>query len=85
MVPLVLLLKAIEVIVAPEQIVCDNGVAVAAGVGFTSTVAVCGAAVQPPTAVMVKVTVIGAAVAFVKAPMVSNSGRLHLQVVKMYG
>jgi len=68
-VPFVLLLKAIELIVAPEQIVWDNGVAIATGLGFTSTVAVCGMAVQPPTVVMVKVTVIGAAVVFVNAPV----------------
>ena len=68
--PLVLLLKAIEVIVAPEQIVCDNGVADAAGVVFTSTVAVIGAPVHPlAVGVMVKVTVAGTAVVFVRFPV----------------
>ena len=39
---LTLPLKATGVIVAPEQIVCDDGVATALGLGFTSTVAVIG-------------------------------------------
>ena len=64
------LLSVIGVIVDPEQSVCANGVAVATGVGFTTTVAVIGAAAHPPPVVMVKVTVIGAAVVFVKAPVI---------------
>ena len=72
MVPLVLLLKAIEVIVAPEQIVCDNGVADAAGPAFTNTVAVIGAPVQPlAVGVIVNVTVTGDAVVFVNTPVIS--------------
>ena len=59
-------------IVAPEQIVCVSGVADAAGVAFTSTVAVIGAPVQPlAVGVMVNVTVIGAPVVFVNAPVIS--------------
>ena len=54
------------VIAAPEQIVSDDGVANAFGVGFTSTDAVLE---QPPDeGVMVNVTYTGAAVLFVKAP-----------------
>ena len=68
--PLVLLFKAIDVIVAPEQIVCDNGVADAAGVVFTSTVAVMGVPVHPlAVGVMVKVTVAGTVVVFVRFPV----------------
>ena len=69
MAPGVLLLNATEVIVAPEQIVCDNGVADAAGIVFTNTVAVIGVPVHPlAVGVMVNITVTGDAVVFVKAP-----------------
>ena len=69
MVPVEPLLNAIVEIVAPEQIVCDNGVADAAGPGFTRTVAVVGAPVQPLTVgVIVNVTVTAAVVVFVRAP-----------------
>lgn len=65
---LTLLLNTIDVIVAPEQIVCDDGVLVTVGLGFTSTVALL---VQPlDDAVMVNVTYTGAAVVFVKAPLI---------------
>ena len=65
------LFNAIGIIVAPEQIVCDNGVADATGPAFTSTVAVIGAPVQPPpVGVMVKVTVTGAAEVFVRDPVI---------------
>ena len=71
MVPVEPLLNPIVVIVAPEQIVCDNGVADAAGPGFTSTVAVTGAPVQPLTeGVIVNVTVMAPVVVFVNAPMI---------------
>ena len=65
-------LNAMGVIVAPEQIVCDDGVATAAfGTGFTSTVAVMGVPVQPlAIGVMVNVTVTGEAVVFVNAPVI---------------
>ena len=57
-------------IVAPEQIVCEDGAATAFGVGFTSTVAVMGVPAQPFTVgVMVNVTVTGAVEVFVKAPL----------------
>ncbi len=57
---------------APEQIVWLAGVATAFGVGFTNTVAVIGAPKQPlAVGVMVKVTVIGAAVVLVSAPIMS--------------
>ena len=69
--PVELLLNAIVVIVAPEQIVCDNGVADAAAPGFTSTVAVMGAPVQPLTeGLIVNVTVIAAVVVLVRAPVI---------------
>ena len=71
MVPAVLLLNATGVIVAPEQMVCDDGVADADAVdpAFTSTVAVIGAPVQPlAVGVIVNVTVIGDAMVFVRIP-----------------
>lgn len=46
-VPPTLLLNAIEVAL-PEQIVCEEGVAVADGTGFTVTVAVTALPAQPP-------------------------------------
>ena len=68
--PLTLLLKAIGVTVAPEQMVCDNGVADVTGRGFTTAVVIIGAPVQPPTRVIVNVTVTGAVVVFVKVPLI---------------
>jgi len=66
-----LLLNAIGVIVDPEQTVCDDGVATATGLGFTSTVAVMDPPVQPlAVGVMVNVTVTGAVVVLVKAPAI---------------
>ena len=60
------------VMVAAEQMVWEDGVATAKGVGFTRTVAAIGAPGQPfAVGVMVNVTVIGAAVVFVKAPVIS--------------
>ena len=71
MVPVEVLLNAIGVIVAPEQIVCDNGVADAPGPAFTSTVAVMDAPVQPLTeGVIVNVTVTAVVVVFVRAPVI---------------
>ena len=53
-----------------EHTVCDGGVATAFGVGFTSTVAVIAAPVQPlAVGVIVNVTVTGAKVVLVKAPL----------------
>ena len=71
-VPLAPPLKATGVIVAPEQIVCDDGVATTTlAVGFTSTVVVMGVPVQPfAIGVMVNVTVTDDAVVFVKAPVI---------------
>ena len=70
MAPAVVLLKATVVIVAPDKIVCVSGVADTAGTAFTSTVAVIGAPIHPLTeGVMVNVTVTGAVVVFVKAPV----------------
>ena len=64
----VLLLNVIGVIAAPEQIVCDEGVAVAMGVGLTSTAALF---VQPlDEAVIVNVTYSGAAVVLVNEPLI---------------
>ena len=63
-------LNTIVVMVAPEQIVCAAGVATAFGVGLTKTVAVIAAPGQPlAVGVIVKVTVIGAAVVFVRVPL----------------
>jgi hypothetical protein len=61
------------VIFAPEQIVCDDGVAIAFGIGFTTTVAVIDAPGQlaPEVGVIVNVTVTGAEVVFVNAPLIS--------------
>ena len=60
--------KAI-VVIAPEQIVCEAGVATAFGVGLTKTVAVIDAPGQLlAVGVIVKVTVIGALVVLVKEP-----------------
>ena len=71
-VPLTLPLSTIVVIVAAEQMVCDDGVATAFGVGLTNTVAVIGVPVQPlAVGVMVKVTVTGAFVVLVNAPLIS--------------
>lgn len=59
-------------IATPEQRVCDAGVAIAVGVGFTSTVAVMDEPVQPlAVGVIVKVTVIGAVVVLVRVPLIS--------------
>jgi hypothetical protein len=46
-VPTTLLNRLIEVIGLPEQIVCDETLAVTFGVGLTITVTVIGVAVQP--------------------------------------
>ena len=63
--------NTIVVIAAPEQTVCDDGVATAVGVGFTSTVAVTGVPAQPlAVGVIVKVTVTGALVVLVSAPLI---------------
>ena len=71
MVPVTLLANAMVVIVAPEQIVWDKGVADAAGPAFTSTVAVTGAPIQPLiVGLMVKLTVTGAVVVFINAPLI---------------
>ena len=60
------------VIAAPEQMVCDEGVAAAApGAGFTNTVAVADVPEQPAAVgVIVNVTVTGALPVFVKAPLI---------------
>ena len=64
-------LSTIVVIGLAEQIVCEDGVAVAVGVGLTSTVAVTGAPAQPlAVGVIVKVTVTGAVVVLVKVPLI---------------
>ena len=61
----------IVVIARLLHIVCDDGVAVALGVGFTSTVAVTGVPGQPlAVGVIVKVTVIGALVVLVSVPLI---------------
>ena len=69
--PLTLLLNETGVIVAPEQIVCDEGVATALGFGFTNTVAVIGVPEQlVVVGVIVNVTVTGAVVILVNVPLI---------------
>jgi hypothetical protein len=70
-VPATLPVNAIVVIAEPEQMVCDAGAATALGVGFTNTVAVTGVPGQPlAVGVIVNVTVIGAFVVLVNAPLI---------------
>lgn len=70
-VPATLPLSTIVVIADPEQIVCVAGVATAFGIGFTTTVALKPGPVQPlAIGVMVKVTVTGALLVFVKLPLI---------------
>ena len=71
MVPATSLVSTIGVIADPEQTDCDEGVAVACGVGFTSTVAVIGVPAQPlAVGVIVNVTVTGAFVVLVSVPAI---------------
>ena len=75
-VPGTLPVNAIVVIVVLLQIVCEDGVATALGIGLTVTVAVIGVPVQVTPAlvklgVIVKVTVIGAKVVLVSVPDIS--------------
>ena len=64
--------NTIGLMLAPEQIVWLIGVAVASGVGFTNTVAVVGAPVQPlALGIMVNVTSTGAKVVLVNVPLIS--------------
>ena len=61
----------IEVIAAPEQVVCDDGVATATpNAGFTNTVAVLTGPAHPLTGVIVNVTVTGDAVVLVNEPLI---------------
>ena len=70
-VPATLPVIAIVVMADPEQMVCDAGVATAFGVGFTSTVAVTAVPGQPlAVGVIVNVTVTGALVVLVNAPLI---------------
>ena len=60
------------VIEEPEQIVCDDGVATAFGVGLTRTVAVVVGPGHPlAVGVIVNVTVTGATVVLVNDPLIS--------------
>ena len=69
--PVIPLVNAMGVIVAPEQTVCVDGVATAFGAGFTTTVAVIGVPVQPlNVGVTVNVTVTVAVVVFTRAPVI---------------
>ena len=70
-VPATFPLNTMGVMALPEQIVWEEGVATASGIGFTSTVAVTGAPVQPlAEGVMVKVTVIGKLVVLTSVPLI---------------
>lgn len=70
--PETLPLRAMVVSGLPEQTVCDDGVATALGVGFTTTVAVTGVPGQPfALGLMVNVTVTGALVVLVNEPRIS--------------
>ena len=63
--------NTIGLMLAPEQIVWLIGVAVASGVGFTNTVAVIGAPVQPlALGVMVNVTSTDAKVVLINVPLI---------------
>src|ERR1700741_2723345 len=71
-VPLTAPLIMIGVIFWPEQRLCDDGVATASGVGLTTTVAVIGVPGQLfAVGVIVNVTVTGALVVLVNAPLIS--------------
>lgn len=64
--------RIIAEIVLPEQIVCDEFVAIAFGFGYTKTEAVIGFPKHPfAVGVMVKVTVSEVLVVFVKLPLMS--------------
>ena len=63
-------LKAIGVIVAPEQIIWDAGVATTLVEGLTTTVAVAGTPGQVAEEVMVNVTVTGVVPVLVNAPLI---------------
>ena len=81
---LTLPLKATGVIVAPEQIVCDDGVATALGLGFTSTVAVIGVPEQlVVVGVIVNVTVTGAVVVFVNVPLILPDPLADIPVIEV--
>ena len=70
-VPVTLPVKTIGRIGLAEQMVCDAGVAVASGVGFTRTVAVTGNPGHPlAVGVIVNVTRTGAKVVFVSVPLI---------------
>ena len=72
MVPATVPVSTIGVMADPEQIVWLAGVAVAFGVGFTSTVAVVVGPTQPfAVGVIVKVTVTGNKVVLVSIPVMS--------------
>ena len=65
-------LNTIEEMAPAEQMVCDDGVATASGMGFTTTVAVIAVPGQPAAVgVIVKVTVTGDVVVLVKIPVIS--------------
>lgn len=69
--PLVVLVKPIVVIALSEHIVWLEGVRVTLGEGLTRTVAVIDAPPQVlAVGVIVKVTVMGAAVVFVNVPLI---------------
>jgi hypothetical protein len=70
-VPSVLLVNTIVVIGLAEQMVCEAGVAMASGVGFTRTVAVMGNPGHPlAVGVIVNVTKTGAKVVLVSVPLI---------------
>ena len=63
-------LESAILVVPAEQIVWEDGVAIALGVGFTRTVAVIGVPVHPfADGVIVNVTVTGALVVLVSVPL----------------
>ena len=66
--PLIEPLSAIVVMLAPEQIVCKDGVATALGVELTSTVAELEQLLV--VGVMINVTYTGVVELFVKAPLI---------------
>ena len=71
------------VMAAAEQTVCDDGVATASGVGFTSTVAVTGVPGLPfAVGVMIKLTLIGMLVVLVNVPEISPEPETAMPVTE---
>ncbi len=76
-----MLVKTMVVMATLVHLLCEDGVAVATGVGSTVTVAVMFEPVQvPAVGVIVKVTVIGEVVVFTKVPLILPDPLLAIPV-----